>query len=60
MKLNKGAAITDVYKLIYTKLTDASIAQILQYLDNETFKELIASIKKTNSNINQQHLTIIN
>ena len=48
IKSNKGAAITEVYKLIYTKLIEAGITPILQSLDNETSKELIAEIKKNN------------
>ena len=48
MKSNKGHAITTAYKLIYDELTEASIPLILQYLDNETSKELIAVIKKNN------------
>ena len=46
MKSNKGSAITDAYESIYTELTDAGITPILQYLDNETSKELITAIKK--------------
>ena len=46
MKLNEGAAIMEAYESIYAELTDTSIIPILQYLDNETSKELIASIKK--------------
>ena len=34
--------------MIYDELTEAGIIPILQYLDNETSKELIASIKKRN------------
>ena len=45
MKTNKGEAITTAYDALHTKLTDASITPILQYLDNETSRELIASIK---------------
>ena len=45
IKSNKGAAITDAYKSIYTELTDARITPIIQYLDNETSKELITVIK---------------
>ena len=48
MKLNKGAAITEAYEWIYTELIEAGINPILQYLDNETSKELIALIKKKN------------
>ena len=48
MKSNKGAAITAAYESIYTELTEAGITPILQYLDNETSKELIASIKRNN------------
>ena len=48
MKKNKDQAITTVYKSIYNELTEAGIAPILQYLDNETSKELIALIKKNN------------
>ena len=46
MKSNKGQAIT--YKSIYDELTDAAITQTLQYLDNETSKELITAIKRNN------------
>ena len=48
MKTNKGQAITDAYDELHTKLIDADITPILQYLDNETSKELIASIKSKN------------
>ena len=41
MKTNKGQAITDAYDELHTELTDAGITPILQYLDNETSKELI-------------------
>ena len=41
MKTNKGQAITTAYEAIYKKLTEAGIIQILQYLENETFIELI-------------------
>ena len=44
MKTNKGQAITDAYDELHTELTDAGITPILQYLDNETSKDLIASI----------------
>ena len=46
MKSDKGAAITNAYELIYAKLIDAGIIPIQQYLDNETSKKLIASIKE--------------
>ena len=49
IKNNKGQAITTAYKSIYVELTEAGITPILQYLDNETSKEFIASIKKRNS-----------
>ena len=45
MKTNKGQAITDAYNELHTELMDAGITPILQYLDNETSKELIALIK---------------
>ena len=48
MKSNKGAASTDAYESIYAILTDTGITPILQYLDNETSKELITTIKKNN------------
>ena len=48
MKSNKGAVITEAYDSIYTELTEAGITPILQYLDNETSKELIALTKKNN------------
>ena len=48
MKSNKGQAITNAYKRIFNKLTEAGIISILQYLDNETFKELITATKKNN------------
>ena len=46
MQLYKGAAVTDTYESIYIDLTDTGITPILEYLDNETSKELIAAIKK--------------
>ena len=46
MKSNKDAAITEAYESIYAELKEADITPILQYLDNETSKELIAAIKK--------------
>ena len=45
-KSSKEAAIIDTYESIYTKLTEAGITPILQYLDNENFTELIVVIKK--------------
>ena len=48
MKSNKGVAIIEAYKSIYTKLTEAGITLILQYLDNEISKVLTAEIKKNN------------
>ena len=45
MKSNKGAAIVDPYDSIHTKLIDAGLVPVLQYLDNEVSKELIQSIK---------------
>ena len=48
MKTNKGQAITTAYEALHTELTKARITPILQYLDNETSIELIASIKKEN------------
>ena len=48
-KTNKGEAITTAYESIYNELTEAGITPILQYLDNETSKEFITSIKKRNS-----------
>ena len=48
MESNKGAAITEAYELIYTELTEAGITPTLQYLNNETSKELIALIKNEN------------
>ena len=48
MKSNKGQAITTVYEALHMDLTEAGITPILQYLDNETSIELIASIKKKN------------
>ena len=45
---NKGKATTTACKSIYDELTEAGITPILQYLDNETPKELIAAIKKNN------------
>ena len=48
MKTNKGQAITTAYEALHTELTDVSITPILQYLNNETSIELIASIKKKN------------
>ena len=48
MKSNKGQATTTAYKALHTILTEAGITPILQYLDNETSIELIASIKKKN------------
>ena len=46
MKSNKGAVITEAYESIYSELTAAGITPMLQYSDNKTSKELIASIKK--------------
>ena len=48
IKSNKGAAIVQAYEEIYGDLKEASIAPIIQYLDNEISKELIASIKSKN------------
>ena len=48
IKTNKGEAITTAYDALHTELTDAGITPILQYLDNETSRELIASIKSKN------------
>ena len=48
MKNNKGQAIITTYKALHDKLTEADITPILQYLNNETSKELIASIKRKN------------
>ena len=48
MKTNKREAIKKTYDAIYTELKEAGIIPILQYLDNETSKELIASIKRKN------------
>ena len=48
MKNNKGQAITTAYKVLHNELTEAGITPILQYLDNETSIELIASIKIKN------------
>ena len=48
MKTNKKEAIMTAYDALHTELTDAGITPILQYLDNETSKELIASIKSKN------------
>ena len=48
MKTNKGEDITTTYDALYTTLTDAGITQILQYLNNETSREIIASIKSKN------------
>ena len=48
MKINKGEAITTAYDALHTELTDAGITPILQYLYNETSRELIASIKSKN------------
>ena len=48
MKPSKRATITEAYKSIYTELIETSTTQILQYLDNETSKELITEIKKNN------------
>ena len=48
MKTNKAQAITDVYDELHTKLTDAGIIPILQYLNNEISKELVVSIKSKN------------
>ena len=48
MKTNKGQAITTAYEALHMELTEADITPILQYLDNETSIELIASIKKKN------------
>ena len=45
MKTNKRKVITTAYKSIYDELTEAGITPILQYLDNETLKELIAAIE---------------
>ena len=51
MNNNKGQALTSAYESIYDELTEAGITPILQYLDNETSKELITSIKKRNLKI---------
>ena len=48
MENNKDQVITTAYKSIYNELTDAGVTAILQYLNNETSKELIESIKKKN------------
>ena len=48
MKNNKGQATITAYKSIYDELTEAGITLILQYLDNETTKKLIALIKTRN------------
>ena len=48
MKTNIGKAITKAYDALHTELTDAGITPILKYLNNETSKELIASIKSKN------------
>ena len=48
MKTNKGQAITTTYKALHFELTETGITPIIQYLDNETSKELITSIKKKN------------
>ena len=48
IKSNKGTTITETYESIYAKLKEAGVTPILQYLDNETSKELIASIKRKN------------
>ena len=49
MKINKGEAIITAFESIYDELTETGITAILQYLDNETSKELIALI--TNKNL---------
>ena len=50
MKTNKVAAIIQAYEEIYEELQETGITPILQYLDNEISKELIASIKSKNLN----------
>ena len=52
MQSNKGTAITEAYKYIYAELIETGITPILQYLDNKTSKESIASIIKTYSSSN--------
>ena len=48
MKANKGQDTTAAYDALHTELRDARINPILEYLNNETSRELIASIKRKN------------
>lgn len=48
IKSNTSSAIIAAYDSIYTKLSDAGIIPILQYLDNKISKELFFSIKSEN------------
>jgi len=46
MKSRKGADMVKAFDKCYQQLKNAGITPILQYLDNEVSKELIAAIKE--------------
>lgn len=50
LRSREGSEITRGYKFLYEQLTDAGIVPVLQHLDNEISKDLIAAIKANNLN----------